>query len=196
MTVLTGPVLRLRPVEIYDWPVFSLCYADWPRDDKGYYSNQRAVRDCDVAVARNRLVVEPLDDTSNWQITHLIYTDATPTGVGLSRAKADGRKVTVLNQAFIPSERGKGYMAELQQLLQKYAFDTLGATEAGYEILPTAAGAKSHVNNRAKYEASGTREGRSGTLDRGRITRNAWALWVETHPEEDAINRPGRERKP
>lgn len=195
MTILTGPTLRLRPVEIYDWPVFSLCYADWPRDDKGYYSNQRAVRDCDVAVARNRFVTEPLTAESNWQITHLIYTDAVPSGIGLSRAKAQGFTVTVLNQAFIPSERGKGYMAELQQLLQKYAFDTLGAHEAGYEIIPGAVGALSHVRNRAKYEATGERDGHSGKLGRGRITREAWSAWVAAHPEEDAINRPGRERK-
>lgn len=196
MTILTGPTLRLRPVEIYDWPVFSLCYADWPRDEMGYYSNQRAVRDCDVAVARNRLVTEPLTADSDWQLTQLIYTDAVPSGIGLSRAKAEGFTVTVLNQAFIPSERGKGYMAELQALLQKYAFDVLGAHEAGYEIIPAATGAKAHVANRAKYEATGEREGTTGRLEKGRITRAAWQAWADAHPDEDAINRPGRERKP
>ena len=194
MTVITGPTLRLRPVEIYDWPVFSLCYADWPRDAQGYYSNQRAVRDCDVAVARNRAVTEPLTADSDWQLTQLVYTDALPSGIGLCRSRAVGTVVTVLNQAFIPSERGKGYMAELQSLLQKYAFDVLGATEAGYEIIPGAAGAKSHVNNRAKYESVGERDGHSGKLERGRITRARWQEWVDAHPEEDEINRPERRR--
>ncbi len=191
MTVITGPNLRLRPVEIYDWPVFALCFADWPRDEQGFYSNQRAIRDCDVAVARNRFVTEPLTRESDWQLTQLVYTDAVPSGIGLSRSKAAGRTVTVLNQALIPSERGKGHMAELQALLQKYAFDVLNALEAGYEIIPGATGARAHVMGRAKYEAVGQREGRSGTLDRGRITRARWDAWVAAHPEEDAINKPG-----
>lgn len=192
MSTLTGPTLRLRPVEIYDWPVFALCYADWPRDAQGYYSNQRAVRDCDVAVARNRFVSEPLTDDSDWQLTQIIYTDAVPSGIGLSRAKAQGYTITVLNQALIPSERGKGHMAELQALLQQYAFSVLGAREAGYEIIPSAAGAKAHVTGRAKYEATGERDGHSGKLEIGRITRESWDSWVKANPDELAIVKQAR----
>jgi hypothetical protein len=182
--MITGPTLSLRPISILDWQVFVECYADWPRDALGYFSLARCQGECDVAVAQNRRVTYPLTPESNWQLTLLVSTTAP---IGLVRAQANGLTVKVLNVVLIPSERGKGYMVELQALLQRFAFEALGATEATYEVFQGPA--LSHVSGRAKYEETGMREGQAGTLVSGRITRDSWAQWVEAHPEEDQVNK-------
>ena len=182
--MITGPTLSLRPITIFDWQTFAECYQDWPRDALGYFSLARCQGECDVAVAKNRRVTFPLTPQSDWQLTLLISTDKP---IGLVRAQANGLTVKVLNVVLIPSERGKGYMVELQALLQRFAFEALGAEEATYEVFQGPALA--HVSGREKYEETGTREGESGTLVSGKITRDKWADWVEKHPEEEAINK-------
>ena len=182
--MITGPNLSLRPVTIRDWQVYVDAYEDWPRDALGYFSLARCQSELDNAVAKNRRVSYPLTAESDWQLTLLVSTDKP---IGLVRAQANGLTVKVLNVVLIPSERGKGYMVELQALLQRFAFEALGATEATYEVFQGPALA--HVSGRAKYEKTGTREGHLGTLVAGRITRDRWADWVEKHPEENAINK-------
>lgn len=182
--MITGPNLSLRPISILDWQVFVACYADWPRDALGYFSLARCQGECDVAVAANRRVNYPLTTASDWQLT-LLISSSKP--IGLVRAQANGLTVKVLNVVLIPDERGKGYMVELQALLQRFAFEALGAEEATYEVFQGPA--LSHVSGRAKYQETGTREGQAGTLVSGRITRDRWAQWVEAHPEEDEVNK-------
>lgn len=182
--MIVGPTLSLRPVTILDWQTFAASYIDWPRDKLGYFSLARCQGECDVAVAKNRRVSFPLTPESDWQLTLLVSTDKP---IGLVRGQAIGLEIKVLNVALIPSERGKGHMVELQALLQRFAFEALGATEATYEVFQGPA--LSHVSGRAKYEETGTREGESGTLVAGKITRDRWADWVEAHPEEDAVNK-------
>jgi hypothetical protein len=182
--MITGPTLSLRPISILDWQVFVECYADWPRDALGYFSLARCQGECDVAVAANRRVKYPLTTDSQWQLTLLVSTDKP---IGLVRAKAEGMKVHLLNDVVIPSERGKGYMAERHALLQRFAFEVLGAEEATFEVFQGPALA--HVSGRPKYDVTGTREGQAGTIVAGRITRDSWAQWVEAHPEEDQVNK-------
>lgn len=182
--MIAGPTLSLRPITILDWQTFVAAYIDWPRDALGYFSLARCQGETDVAVAQNRRVTYPLTPDSQWQLTLLVSTDKP---IGLVRAQANGMVVKVLNVVLIPSERGKGYMVELQALLQRFAFEALGATEAIYEVFQGPALA--HVSGRAKYEETGMREGQAGTLVSGRITRDSWAQWVDAHPEEDAVNK-------
>ena len=154
--------------------LFAACYGDWPADAAGYYSLSRAQNDCDIAVRDGRAVTYPLTAESNWQQSLAIYTDATPSGVGIHRAKAEGTVITVLNQAFIPEARGLGYFDELQTILQRYAFEVLGATEARFDIIASSVAALAHVQNRDKYTLDGEGTGQRGALlKRGAITKDA-----------------------
>lgn len=183
---LSGPTLRLRPVRLSDMLLFASCYEDWPADRLGFYTIDRAGRECDIAVRDNRTVSIPLDDASAWTQTLAIYTDEMPNGIGIHRAKAEGRIVTVLNQAFVPEARGRGYFNELQTILQRYAFDVLGATEARFDILADSIGAVSHVSNRAKYVIDGAAVGVTGMLKVGRLRkadRDEWVRWNKGEAE-------------
>lgn len=183
--IISGPRLRLRPVALSDMLLFAACYGDWPADAAGYYSLSRAQNDCDIAVRDGRAFTYPLTADSAWQQSLAIYTDDPRSGIGIHRAKAEGTVVTVLNQAFIPEARGLGYFDELQTILQRYAFEVLGATEARFDIIASSTAALSHVQNRAKYKVEGDALGQKGAaLKVGKIIKTDRDAWIAANASE------------
>jgi hypothetical protein len=166
--------LSIRPSKQSDFMVFLQCYEDWPIDEFGRYTVDRAIKESRAAAYLNEKVTEPLTADSDWTQTLIILNDGVP--IGLNRAKATGTSIEVLNQAFIPEWRGRGLFDELQTLLQDYAFNTLQATEATYAIFKRSAAAVAHVENRTKYRGDGeeTSPKTGEVLKRGRIDRSAW----------------------
>ena len=166
--------LSIRPSKQSDFMVFLQCYEDWPVDEFGRYTVDRAIKESRAAAYLNERVTEPLTTDSNWTQTLIILNDGVP--IGLNRAKATGTSIEVLNQAFVPEARGQGLFAEMQTLLQDYAFNTLQATEATYSIFKRSVAAVAHVENRAKYrsEDEETSPKTGEVLKRGRIERSAW----------------------
>ena len=150
------------------------CYEDAPADHLGRMTPDRAMKESALAAYANEKVTTPLADDSDWMQTLVILNDGEP--IGINCAKATGKAVTVLNQAFVPEWRGKGLFNEMQTLLQSYAFGELGAESAGYDIRKRSIPALAHVQNRPKYEhiCDDVSLKTGEPLHVGRITRENW----------------------
>jgi hypothetical protein len=163
------------------------CYEDAPADHLGRMTPDRAMKEATLAAYANEKVVTPLTDESAWMQTLVILNDGEP--IGINCAKAIGKDVYVLNQAFVPEWRGKRLFGEMQTLLQTYAFKELGAESASYDIRKRSIPALAHVQNRSRYEHLGDDVSlKTGeALHVGRITRDAWAVEADGPvPRDDA----------
>lgn len=163
--------------------LFLRCYEDAPADNRGRMTPERAMKESTLAGYANERVTIPLTDDSAWMQTLIILNDGEP--IGINCAQAEGKKVTVLNQAFVPEWRGRGLFDEMQTLLQAYAFEVLGAAEAGFAIRKRSIPALTHVQNRDKYEhvddEVSTKTGEP--LHVGKITSVAWERTVRSVSE-------------
>ena len=181
---ITGPTVRLRPLELRDAFLVAETFRDWPRHRKlGRYILARAIADTDRNLIENEAFEYPLTARSSWTQTLVIYTDDMPLGVGIHRARASGRVVNVLEQAILPSARGRGLFSELNQVLARYAFETLGANVVPHELLDGSAAAKTYVANRPElYAELGEADGHTGKVRRGRHRAADWAAWAAANP--------------
>lgn len=143
-------MITFRPSKQSDFLLYLSCFEDVPADEQGRYTIRRAQAEATINAFANEKVAYPLTDESDWTQMLVILNDNVP--IGLNRASAQGTVVTVLYQAFLPEWRGKGLFAELQTVLQDYAFNTLEATEAVYAIQKRSIGALAHVTHRGQYE--------------------------------------------
>lgn len=180
---LVGDQLRLRPSRLKDAALFAECYEDWPADKLGVFTVDRANRECTLCAFGNRKVAAPLTDKSNWMQTLVVEVNTPikgldmPVGaaIGLHRATAKGKVVTVLNQIFIPAAVGLGLFAELQTILQTYLFTVLEGDKAQFELFPEAVSAIAHVDNRETFtELVGVLSESGKPVLAGEITREAW----------------------
>ena len=176
-------MLSFRPFRSSDFILFLRCYEDAPADNLGRMTPDRAMKESTLAGYANEKVTVPLTDTSQWMQTLVILSDGEP--IGLNCARAVGKSLTVLNQSFVPEWRGRGLFDEMQTLLQLYAFETLEASEANFEIRKRSIPALAHVQNRDKYEhVDDEVSARTGELLHvGKITRSAWEKPTRSVPE-------------
>lgn len=186
--LIKGPLLRLRPITVFDFDLVVRSLFDWPEDRHGKMTLRRCMKATDTWVKEIELIHAPLtDDSMFWQAL-VIFTDAEPNGIGIHAARADGKTMVVTHQAFDLAHRGLDLFAPLNALLQKYGFDVLQMDGSHHQILDSATAAKAHVDGRDKYEDRGTTPAEETQtkqpLHQGGVTRAGWEKWNAAHPEE------------
>ena len=175
---IVGERIELRPLMLRDVTAWLEIKWDWPVDALGHYTFERAQRDVEANVRANEKVTRPLDQMSQW--TETLVAVIRDNVIGLCRHHALGTVCTVAQQAMHPAWRGNGYFSEMNELLARYAFDTLGATEVHHELIGAAAAAHAFVNNRSRYREDGERQGETGKLRKGSMTRESFDAWRAT----------------
>ncbi len=127
------------------------------------------------AIWRRRGSVEP----ELWRVYFVVMVDGRPVGEQTVTGVQFPTLGTVTTFSWLSTDlRGRGLGREMREAILHFAFDGLGAKEAGSDAFVDNL-ASNAVSQRLGYQPNGsdwaTRRGEPALLNRWRLTRNAWA---------------------